>query len=56
MPLATLVDFKSRQGRHIEATGAWPRWGRGTVAVASPLSHHKELFVLFCVGLVVAVG
>lgn len=49
MPLPTLVDFKSRQGSHTEATGAWLKGGGGAVTVASPLSAStKSCFVLFC--------
>lgn len=43
MPLANLVDFKSRQGGHTEATG---QGSREPVTVASPLCQHKEF--LFC--------
>ena len=64
MPLPTLVDFKSRQGSHTEATGAWLKGGGGCCYCGIPsLSQHKErfcfvlfCFVLFCLVLLVVVG
>jgi hypothetical protein len=48
MPLPTLVDFKSRQGSHTEATGAWLKGGGGVLLLWHPLSQPAQRAVLFC--------